>query len=259
MSSVQAGIAVCMKQGPETDMGGTDRAVPATLWTVVLKAKDQSSADRLSALGQLIQGYWKPAYLFIRRRGNDVEASKDIVQGFFTALMERNYLQYVDRGKGRFRTFLLTALQHYMADEFDRAKAQKRGGGRSAVSIDVAQAELDLPDGAVSGTTPEKVYHREWAMEVMGDAMQAVRADFDRASRLAEFETLKLYLTQARPECATYSGAAAALGLSEDEIRTRVRSLRARYREAILQVIRSYTDGEEEAREELRDLLSAFA
>lgn len=240
----------------ETEMGGADGSVPATLWTVILKAKDPSAVDRRAALEQLMKSYWKPAYLFIRRRGNDVEASKDIVQGFFAALMERNYLQYVQRGQGRFRTFLLTALQHYMADEFDRAKALKRGGGRSVVALDVAEAEQEIGPASAS---PEKDYHREWATKVLGDALQGVRRDFDRDGRLAEFETLKLYLSQARPEGASYAGAAAALGVTEDDIRTRVRTLRARYREAILDVIRSYSDGEEEARDELRDLLSAFA
>src|SRR5438045_2374386 len=99
-----------MADGPhgDTSIGGAKRGFQSTLWTVVLTAKDPSSRDRRDALQQLIEAYWKPVYLFIRRRGNDREAAKDLAQGFFTALLDRNFLQYVDRGRGKFRTFLLT-------------------------------------------------------------------------------------------------------------------------------------------------------
>jgi RNA polymerase sigma-70 factor (ECF subfamily) len=106
----------------DTAIGGAKRSFQSTLWTVVLAAKDPSSPDRREALQQLIETYWKPVYLFIRRRGNDREASKDLAQGFFTALLERQFLQYVQRDRGKFRTFLLTALEHFMADEHDRAQ-----------------------------------------------------------------------------------------------------------------------------------------
>ncbi|HEV3029765.1 MAG TPA: sigma-70 family RNA polymerase sigma factor, partial [Planctomycetota bacterium] len=128
----------------DTGIGGARRAFQSTLWTVVLAAKDLSAPDRRQALQTLIQTYWKPVYLFIRRRGNDREVSKDLAQGFFTALLERNFLQYVQRDRGKFRTFLLTALEHFMADERDRAQALKRGGGRASLSLDFASAETEI-------------------------------------------------------------------------------------------------------------------
>jgi len=109
--------------GDDTAIGGPKKEFQSTLWTVVLAAKDPASKDRRDALQKLIESYWKPVYLFIRRRGNDRETGKDLAQGFFTALLERNFLQYVQRDRGKFRTFLLTALEHFMADEHDRTPA----------------------------------------------------------------------------------------------------------------------------------------
>ena len=213
-------------RSPETEIGGPERSAPQTLWTLVLKAKDPTSPERRAALERLIQAYWKLAYFFIRRRGNDVEASKDIEQGLFAALLERNFLQYVKRGHGKFRTFLLTALQHYMADEFDRSQALKRGGGHSIVPLDFAKAESEVAPGSVAGASPEKIYHREWATRVMGEAMQSVRTEFECSGRSAEFEAMKLYLTQARPEGSSYAELGGVLGVSESDVRSRVRALR---------------------------------
>jgi RNA polymerase sigma-70 factor (ECF subfamily) len=242
----------------DTATGGPRRGFQSTLWTVVLAAKDPAAADRRQALQTLIEAYWKPAYLFIRRRGNDREASKDLAQGFFTALLERNFLQYVQRDRGRFRTFLLTALEHFMADEHDRAQALKRGGGRSAFSLDFASAESEISRDPAAPETLDRVFRRDWALKVMSQALQNVKREFAASGRAEEFEALRLHLSFTAKEAPSYAEVAKMLGVSEGDVRNRIHRTRARYKDAILEVIRSYTETDADAQEELRDLMSAF-
>ena len=249
-------VRTVAKGGNDTDIGGSERGFQSTLWTVVLDAKELSSEARLVALQQLIQTYWKPLYFFVRRKGNGPEECKDLIQGFFTALLDRDYLKYVERGKGKFRTFLLTALEHYVADEYDKAKAQKRGGGKAILSIDFTDAETGFR--ADDGAGPEKSFEQEWAYRVLSQALSTLRDDFEALGKLQEFEALRSRLVVPREDEPYYSEIARTLGITETDVKNRVRSLRARYREAILSVIRGYTDSDEAAREELRDLFSAF-
>jgi RNA polymerase sigma factor (sigma-70 family) len=241
----------------DTAIGGPKRGFQSTLWSVVLAAKDPGSADRRAALQRLISTYWKPVYLFIRRRGNDVEVSKDLAQGFFTALLERNFLQYVQRDRGKFRTFLLTALEHYLADEHDRAQALKRGGGRQAVSIDYAAAESALQSAGPE--PPDRLFRRDWALRVLSQALEALRAGFVARGKEAEFATLRVHLTEGTRGAPSGAELARTLGVSEAEVRKRIHRARADYKEAILRVIRDYTETEDDAREELVDLLGAFS
>lgn len=241
----------------DTAIGGPRKGFESTLWTMVLTAKDPASADRRAALEKLIGTYWKPVYLFIRRKGNDRETAKDLAQAFFTALLERNFLQYVERDRGKFRTFLLTALEHFMADEHDRAQALKRGGGRQAISIDFASAEAAMR--APSTESPDRLFRRDWALRVMAQALEALRAEFDAQGRASEFDALRLHLTEGTRGAPSGADLAKTLGVSEGDARKRVHRARLDYREAILGVIRSYTETEEDAREELAELLGAFS
>jgi RNA polymerase sigma factor (sigma-70 family) len=241
----------------ETDIGGSREAFPPTLWTIVLHAKDPGSPRRREALQRLIEAYWKPLYGFVRRKGNSIEASKDLIQGFFSELLTKDFLKYVDPNRGKFRTFLRTSLDHYLADEFDRATAQKRGGGRAILSLNFTEAEEEL--GATVAAPPDRSFKRDWAIRVMTQGLDSLRASFESSGRLAEFEALKLHLTSTHPEGTSYEQLALSLGISVEDVRNRVRTARARYKDAILDVIRSYTHSEEEARGELQELLSAFS
>ena len=247
------------RRDDDTGMGGAQRPFPATLWTAVLSAKDPASPHRREALHKLIQAYWKPVYLFVRRRGHPVETSKDLTQGFFAALLEKIYLRYVDRDRGRFRTFLLTALQHFMADEHDRETARKRGGRNPLLSLDFVRAESEVGYEPAGGETPEQAFRRDWALRVLAQALQKLRADFESAGRADEFEALRIHLNCESEETPSYAQVARSLGLTEGEVRNRLYRTRIRYREAILDIVRSYTETEEDAQEELRDLLSAFS
>jgi RNA polymerase sigma-70 factor (ECF subfamily) len=225
----------------------------------VLRAKDPESAERREAFEKLIQIYWKPLYFFVRRNGKTTEESKDLTQGFFAALLAKDYLKTFDPERGKFRAFLLSALKHYMADQYDHDRALKRGGGRPLLSMDFEGAEAEAAGAPSRSDSPDRDFQRDWAVQVMSQALDAVRLSYHNSGRIAEFESFKNHLTSLHPRGTTYQSLAASLGISVNDVRNRIRAARTRYREAIMNVIRTYSDSPEEAREELRDLLSAFS
>lgn len=247
------------QRNPETEIGEGPGAFQSTLWSLVLRAKDPASPERREALEKLIQAYWKPLYLFVRRRGMNVEESKDLTQGFFAKLLTKDGLKTLVPERGKFRTFLLTAIKNYMADQFDHDRAQKRGGGRTPLSLDFEGADAEVALDPAAKASPDKGYQRDWAVHVMSQAMESLREFYHASERGGEFDQLKAHLTSLHPQDATYESVAVSLGISVDDVRNRVRAARVRYRDAILKVIRLYTDSPEEAREELKDLLSAFS
>lgn len=244
---------------PETEIGGERGSFPSTLWSVVLRAQDPESPERRKALETLITAYWKPLYFFVRRKGNDPEASKELTQGFFTELLAKDYLKTVAPGQGRFRAFLLVAIKHYLADQLDRERAQKRGGGLRILSLDFPGAERDAAEIRAGSESLDQTYAREWAVQVMGQAFDALRNSYEARGRAAEFEHFKRHLTSLHPQGVTYEALSSELGLSVEDVRNRIRAARTQYRDAILEVIRSYTNSPDEAREELHDLLTAFS
>ncbi len=244
--------------GTDGPAGASGDAFQPTLWTVVLRAKDPSAPGRREALELLFRAYWKPLYFFVRRT-HDRETAQDLTQGFFAAFLEKDYLRYVDRSRGKFRTFLVVALRHYLADQHDREGAQKRGGGRPDLPLDFTGAETDLHREPASTETPERLFQKQWALEVIKRALQKLRGEFQASDRLTEFEALSLYLSAGGRKAATHADLARRLGISEADVNNRVHRLRKRYREIILGEVRSYSETEEEARGELRDLFSAFS
>lgn len=243
----------------ETQIGGPGGQFRSTRWSIVLSARDLQAPGRDEALKILIETYWKPLFFFIRRKGNDVESSKDLTQGFFVALLEKDYLKYVDAGRGRFRTFLLTALDHYVRDEIDRARAQKRGGGRPELSLDFSRLDPEGFPAARLGETPEDLFTREWAIQVMAQGIHQVRQEFEASGRLVEFDTYQQHLASTHPKESSYEEISKALGISVETVRNRIRNTRQRVREAILEVIRSYTASPEEAKDEYHDLRAALS
>ncbi len=239
---------------PETETG--DPRFRSTLWTLVLRAKEPEAPGRRQALETLISAYWKPLYFFVRRRARDTEAAKDLVQGFFAALLEKNYLQYVDRDRGKFRSFLLTAFEHYAADARDHDRAQKRGGGQAPLPLDFPRADTEFSrEPASKDVDPTRRYRRDWALNVLAQALQALRQEFEAK----EFDALRLHLSYGAEKPPSYQEVAERLGVSENDVRNRIHRIRARYKDAILDVIRGYTGSEAEAAEELRELLGAFS
>lgn len=240
-------------------MGGPARGFPSTLWTTVLGTQDPGSAERRAALEKLIRTYWKPVYFYLRRRGNDAETSKDLTQAFFAAVLERDAFHDVTEGKGKFRSFLLTVLRNFVADEHDRASARKRGGRVAKLSLDFDSAETNLPWTPVSEETPDAVFRRSWALRVLSQAWSSLREYYESSGRLEEYELFRDHLSFNGDPRISYEEMAKRLGLTETDIKNRLHAAKSRIAAAIRDVVRSYTESEEDAKEELRDLLSAFS
>lgn len=218
--------------GRETEIGGDSGGFQPTLWTIVLKAKDTSSEASRGALERLIEAYWKPAYFFIRRRGYDVEAAKDLTQSFFAAALERNFLKNVSPEKGLFRSFLQASLRYFLSDECDRSSAQKRGGG---FAFTQAERELQGPE-----LTPDQIFFKSWAMETMAQAVTRLKAECSP-------EDFAL-LTQKQDA-----------GLSVADRKNRLHRMRTRLREHLRDIIRPSVELESDIDEEIRALFSGVA
>jgi len=226
-----------------------------THWTVVLAAGAKDTASSQGALEELCQGYWTPLYAFARRRGYTPEDAEDVTQEFFRRLLDRNSLQSADREKGRFRTFLLVAFKRFMANECDRAHAQKRGGAIALESFDTSVIEPQIDPS--SDLTPERAYDRRWALALLEKAMARLRQEFVASGKIDEFEKTKTCLTADRGAI-PYPEMAQALGMSEGAVRVSVHRLRRRFRDIFCEEISQTVATEAEIDEEVRYLLSVI-
>ena len=153
-----------------------------THWSIVLQA-GRSSSDSEQAFAELCQAYWLPLYSFARRRVHDPDKAQDLIQGFFAKLLEKNYLRTADPERGRFRAFLLTALKGYMANEWDKERAQKRGGGVTALSLDFEQGERQFNFEPSDSLTPEQVFMRDWVRTLLDHVLNKLQREFDSAGK----------------------------------------------------------------------------
>jgi len=229
----------------DTSMGGSKRGFQATLWTVVLRAKDHSR----DALEELIKIYWKPVYVYIRRWGYASEESKDLSQGFFSELLERDFLRGVSPDKGRFRTFLLTVLKRYLINESERKRAQKRGGGKAVLSLDYSRAEHDFTIMPTSDETPERSFNRQWALEAMSRALGSLAKEMEPAT----FEAIKPHLAGGP----AYDATAKKLGITVTRLNNLIHRTRKRYRDLLRAQVAGSVSDPGEADEEVRNLLDA--
>jgi RNA polymerase sigma-70 factor (ECF subfamily) len=211
----------------ETEIGGPDARFQPTAWTVVRQAQ-AGSAD---AMERLISTYWKPVYFFIRRRGNDIETAKDLTQSFFATALEKDFLDGVSSEKGKFRSYLLAALAHFLSNEYDRAKAKKRGG-----DFNFVQAEVEL---AAADASPEKAFLAKWAVETLARAMTRLRAETS-------------------PEDLSLLTGAARADLSPTDRKHRLYRLRNRLRECLRAELLPSVERAEEVESEIRELFSAL-
>jgi RNA polymerase sigma-70 factor (ECF subfamily) len=182
-----------------TDPAHTTHDIFATTrWTVVLAAGGGSTPQSDHALEELCGTYWFPLYAYVRRRGSSKEDAEDLTQQFFARFLEKNYLNGLDAGRGRFRAFLLAALKHFMANEWDRARAQKRGGGAVHLSLDWQTADTQFQIASASETSPDKAFDREWAVALLGKVIERLAAESAAGGSAAQFEALKVFLTAGR-------------------------------------------------------------
>jgi RNA polymerase sigma factor (sigma-70 family) len=230
----------------------------ATRWTVVLTAGHGLSPQAGRALEELCRTYWYPLYAYVRRRGHNPQEAEDLTQEFFARLLARNYLAGVDREKGKFRSFLLASLKHFLANEWDRAQAQKRGGGQPHLSLDTQTAETRYQSEPADDLTPEKLLERRWALALLDQVLARLRAEFVADDKEKQFDELKVWLTEGKG-ATSYAVAAARLGTTEGAAKVAVHRLRRRYRELLRDEISHTVATPAEIEEEIRHLFAAFA
>ena len=231
-----------------------------TRWTQVLRARGET-AEAQAALEELCQAYWQPVFNFIRHTGRDDDASRDLTQEFFAGLLARRALASADPSRGRFRSFLLGGVKHFLADQHDYASAAKRGGGRLPISIEAGlnadtTAQLQIPDP--SGLVPDTAFDRQWALTLVERTVSRLAADFSTEGKRAQFDALKPWLLG---EVASLSQADAArqLGLSEGAVKVAVHRLRKRFRELVKAEVAHTVSDAGQVAEELRYLVEVLA
>lgn len=219
-----------------------------TQWTVVLSAGREEACE---ALEQLCQAYWYPVYAYIRRKGLTAEDARDATQGFFLSLLQRQSLRNVSADKGRFRSFLMGAVNHYLADEHARTTAAKRGGKDVPVELDALEAEERYRLEPAVLPEPERLFDRRWAFTTLERALRNLEAAYREDGRGPLFDALQGMLT-ADPPPGGYAETAEALGMSEGAVKTAVHRLRRRYgeccREEVARTVAEAGDVEEELR-----------
>lgn len=228
----------------------------ATRWTLVLNAAQRGENEQARlALAELCRLYWYPLYAYVRRRGYDPADAQDLTQAFFARLLEKNWLDAVAPEKGRFRAFLLAALKHFLANEWDKARAQKRGGGVSPVALDAETRYQREPSDEL---TPDRLFDRQWALALLEIVLNRLGEEHDTPEKRRLFEALRGTLTGDQPE-AGYAAVARQLGLNEGAIKVAVHRLRKRYRELLRAEIAQTVSDPGQVAEELRSLFAAFA
>ena len=229
-----------------------------THWSVVLSARDQDSPQAAAALEKLCRTYWYPLYAYVRRQGEREESAKDLTQEFFALLLQKNRLQHVQRAKGRFRSFLLASLKHFLTDEWDKARALKRGGGQGLLSLDDTTAEDRYRLEPVDTMTADKLFEQRWALTLLDQAKARLKAEYTQAGKADLYERLRVF-EAADPDTPTYAAVAAQLGLTESAVKSAAHRLRQRYGELVREEVAHTVTGPAEVDEELRHLIGVLS
>ena len=224
----------------------------------MLAAREGSSRQADMALEELCRTYWYPLYVYVRRQTPTREDAEDLTQAFFARFLEKNYLAAISSESGRFRAFLLAALKHFLANEWDRANRQKRGGGATLVSLDWQDADtryqIDPPDNL----SPDKLYDRAWAVTMLERVIARLRDENTNEGKAGLFGQLKPFLMVGK-SAIPYAQVADSLKLTEGAVRVAVHRLRVRYRELLRDEVRQTISDPTQVEEEMQTLFSAFA
>ena len=229
-----------------------------TRWSLVLDASSELTPGGRQALATLCEVYWYPLYAYLRRQGHRAEDAQDLTQGFFAYLLDKHSLHRVDRTRGRFRSFLLASLNHYVSNMCDRDRAQKRGGSALQISLDEITAEDRYRRQPVDPWTPEMVFDRTWALTVLDRVFKRLRTDLYAEGKGRLFEHLKVYLT-GEEGGALYSEVGVTLGMSEGAVKVAVHRMRRRYRDLLYQEIAHTVVTADEVELELQYLVAVLS
>ncbi len=243
---------------PSSAVGHRDATFVTTHWSVVLTAQRSDTTRAQAALAKLCQAYWYPLYSYVRRRGYGPHDAQDLTQEFFARLLEQNWLAQADRERGRFRTFLLAALSHFLANEWDKARAQKRGGAIQFVPLQLDDAETRYGQEPADPVTPEQCFERRWALALLDEVLNRLRQEQAATGATALFDKLKPCLagtSQAQP----YAALAADLDMTEGAVKAAVHRLRHRYRQLLRDEIANTVASSEEVDAEMHHLFAVLA
>src|SRR3954447_17997762 len=228
---------------------------PTTRWAMVVLAGDPQREDAHSAMVSLCENYWYPLYAYLRRRGYPRDQAQDLTQEFFIRVLEGRYLDRADPEKGRFRSFLLTSLKFFVADEADRDRAHKRGGGMF-VPLEYSSAEERYQREPAHDETPDRIFERSWALSVLDRVVERLRNEFVQHGRSEHFERLKVFLLGQSD--APYAALAREMKTSEGALKVAIHRLRKRYRELFRQEIADTVADPAEVESELRFLAAVL-
>jgi RNA polymerase sigma-70 factor (ECF subfamily) len=246
-----------MPSGSPSEEGASGPAsFLTTRWSLVVAAGRPGEPRARAALAELCEAYWRPVYAYVRRRGHASEDARDLTQAFFARLLERNAVQGADRDRGRFRGWLLGAVKHFLANEWDRAHALKRGGGVAPLSLDFETADQRLGLEPAHDLTPERAFEREWALAVLERAFQGLQEEWSARGRGELFAGLKDSLVGGVSD--GYRALGERLGLSEGAVKVAAHRLRRAFREALRAEIAETVEGEAELEAELAHLIEAL-
>lgn len=227
-----------------------------TRWSLVLAARQQPTARSRAALSTLCEQYWYPLYAFLRRQGHNAEDAQDLTQGFFARLLEKGWLHDVRPERGRFRSFLLASLSHYVSNERDRARALKRGGPLPPISLEIETAEGLYQLEPRDDVTPERVFDRRWALTLLDRVLVRLKDEFHERGKADLFETLKVFLDGDRSGD-SYKDVGAALDMSEGAVKVAVHRMRRRFRDILRDEIAETVASEDEIDDEIRHLFES--
>jgi RNA polymerase sigma factor (sigma-70 family) len=239
-------------------MSPHDSSFATTRWSIVLSAGQRVSPAAQQALAELCQRYWYPLYAYVRRRVAHAEEAQDFTQEFFARLLEKNVLAAAHPERGRFRSFLLTACQNFLANEWQRGQALKRGGGRIPLSLDFAAGDSRYHREPVHRWTPQRLYERQWTLALLERVLDRLRAEHAHAGKQSLFEQLKPFLA-GTPPGTSQAQAARSIGMTEGAFKVALHRLRGRYRELLRDEAAQTLDDGGDIDDELRALFDTLA
>lgn len=239
-------------------IGSPAQVFPSTHWSVVLTAHADNPARARDALESLCAVYWYPLYAFLRRLGHQPADAEDLVQGFIAHLLDHQFFEVADPTKGRFRSYLLASLNHFLADAADWVGRQKRGDGRPLLSLEAGLAERRYKQEPTDSSNPEQLYERRWALTLLDTVLQRLETEAAESGRANLFRQIKGVLLGDRSGV-RYAELAPQLGLSEAALTMTVHRLRRRYRELVREEIAHTVSRPVEIDEEMRHLFQVLS
>jgi RNA polymerase sigma factor (sigma-70 family) len=229
-----------------------------THWSLVLAAGHSSSPESTDALTHLCESYWNPLYAYVRRRVGDVHEAQDLTPEFFAQLLENKYLEAADPLRGRFRSFLLTAFKHFVSNQREKARAQKRGGGRKPLRFDFDAEDSAYGLQPADDLTPEQLYDRRWATALLTHVLDQLRDELSDAGKSSQFERLKPFLV-GQAATKTYASVAIELGMTEAAVKMAAYRMRQRYQQLLRSEIAQTVAKPADVDDEIKSLFAVFS